>query len=90
MRVPEEPVCSDLFRKNPVFTSMHLKSPVHVVPHLSNNDGDGETHLFNNALPAQIHTNILKPSKIIGKTIDPRYLMCVHKTQASTVQKNVY
>jgi hypothetical protein len=32
MRVPEEPVCSDLFRKNPVITSLHLKSPVHVVP----------------------------------------------------------
>jgi hypothetical protein len=31
MRVPEEPVCIDLFRKNPVFTSLHLKSPVHVV-----------------------------------------------------------
>jgi hypothetical protein len=32
MRVPEEPVCIDLFRQNPVFTSLHLKSPVHVVP----------------------------------------------------------
>jgi hypothetical protein len=30
MRVPEEPVCFDLFRQNPVFTSLHLKSPVHV------------------------------------------------------------
>ncbi len=30
MRVPEEPVCIDLFRQNPVFTSLHLKSPVHV------------------------------------------------------------
>ncbi len=30
MRVPEEPVCIDLFRQNPVFTSMHLKSPVPV------------------------------------------------------------
>jgi hypothetical protein len=34
MRVPEEPVCIDLFRLNPVFTSLHLKSPVHVVPTL--------------------------------------------------------
>ncbi len=30
MRVPEEPVCIDLIRQNPVFTSLHLKSPVHV------------------------------------------------------------
>jgi hypothetical protein len=30
MRVPEEPVCVHLFRQNPVFTSLHLKSPVHV------------------------------------------------------------
>ncbi len=35
MRVPEEPVCIHLFRKNPVFTSLHLKSPVHVVPPLN-------------------------------------------------------
>jgi hypothetical protein len=34
MRVPEEPVCIHLFRQNPVFTSLHLKSPVHVVPPL--------------------------------------------------------
>jgi hypothetical protein len=33
MRVPEEPVCIDLFRQNPVFTSLHLKSPV-LVHHL--------------------------------------------------------
>ncbi len=33
-RVPEEPVCIYLFRQNPVFTSLHLKSPVHVVPPL--------------------------------------------------------
>jgi hypothetical protein len=30
MRVPEEPVCIDIFRQNPVFTSLHLKSPVPV------------------------------------------------------------
>jgi len=30
MRVPEDPVCSDLFRQNPAFTSLQLKSPVHV------------------------------------------------------------
>jgi hypothetical protein len=35
MRVPEEPVCIDLFRQNPVFTSLYLKSLVHVVPPLS-------------------------------------------------------
>jgi hypothetical protein len=34
MRVPEEPVYIDLFRKNPVFTSLHLKYHVHVVPPL--------------------------------------------------------
>jgi hypothetical protein len=34
MRVPEELVCIHLFRQNPVFTSLHLKSPVHVVPAL--------------------------------------------------------
>jgi hypothetical protein len=32
MRVPEEPACIHLFRKNTVFISLHLKSPVHVVP----------------------------------------------------------
>ncbi len=30
MRVAEEPVCVHLFRQKPVFTSLHLKSPVHV------------------------------------------------------------
>ena len=30
MRVPEEPVCVHLFWQKPVFTSLHLKSPVHV------------------------------------------------------------
>jgi hypothetical protein len=34
MRVQEEPVLIDLFRQNPVFTSLHLKTPVHVVPPL--------------------------------------------------------
>jgi hypothetical protein len=28
----EEPVCIYHFRQNPVFTSLHLRSPVHVVP----------------------------------------------------------
>jgi hypothetical protein len=32
MRVAEEPVCIDLFWQNPVFTSLHLRPPVHVVP----------------------------------------------------------
>ncbi len=32
MKVSEEPVCIDIFRENPVFTSLHLRSPVHVVP----------------------------------------------------------
>jgi hypothetical protein len=31
MRVPEEPVCIDLIRQNPVFTSLYLKYPVHVL-----------------------------------------------------------
>ncbi len=31
-QVPEEPVCTDFFRQNQVFTSLHLRSPVHVVP----------------------------------------------------------
>ncbi len=31
MRVPEEPVCIDLIWQKPVFTSLHLKYPVHVV-----------------------------------------------------------
>ncbi len=35
MRVPEEPVFIGLFRQNPVFTSLHLKSPVHVVQPLA-------------------------------------------------------
>jgi hypothetical protein len=32
MKVSEESFCIDLFRQNPVFTSLHLRSPVHVVP----------------------------------------------------------
>jgi hypothetical protein len=32
MRVPEEPVCINLFRPNPFFISLQLRSPVHVVP----------------------------------------------------------
>ncbi len=32
MRVSEEPVYIYLFRQSPVFTSLHLRSPVHVVP----------------------------------------------------------
>ncbi len=39
MRVPEEPVCIDLFRQKPVFTSLHLKYPVHVVPPLQSEFG---------------------------------------------------
>ncbi len=35
MRVPEEPVWIDLFRQKPVFTSLHMKYPVHVVPPLT-------------------------------------------------------
>ncbi len=31
IRVPVQPVCIDLFRQNPVFTSLQLKSLVHVV-----------------------------------------------------------
>jgi hypothetical protein len=37
MRVTEELVFIHLFRQNPVFTSLHLKSPVHVVPPLVSN-----------------------------------------------------
>jgi hypothetical protein len=32
MKVSEEPVCIHLIRQNPIFTSLHLRSPVHVVP----------------------------------------------------------
>jgi hypothetical protein len=32
MRVSEEPFCIYLFRQNAVFISLHLRSPVHVVP----------------------------------------------------------
>jgi hypothetical protein len=32
MRVSEELVCIYLFRQNPVFTSLHLRYPVHVEP----------------------------------------------------------
>jgi hypothetical protein len=35
MRVPEEPVCIDLFWQKPVITSLHLKYPVLVAPPLS-------------------------------------------------------
>jgi len=34
MRVSEDPVCIHLFRQNSVFTYLHLRSPVHVVPPL--------------------------------------------------------
>jgi hypothetical protein len=34
MRVSEELVCIYLFWQNPVFTSLHLRSPVRVVPPL--------------------------------------------------------
>ncbi len=34
MRVSEEPVCIDLLQQNQVFTSLHLRSLVHVVPPL--------------------------------------------------------
>ena len=34
IRVSEEPVCIYLFRQNPFFASLHLRSPVHVVPPL--------------------------------------------------------
>jgi hypothetical protein len=34
-RVSEEPVCINLFLQNPVFTSLHLRYPVHVVPPLA-------------------------------------------------------
>ncbi len=36
MRVSEEPVCIYLFRQNPDFTSLHLKSPLHVIPPRNN------------------------------------------------------
>ncbi len=48
IRVSEEPVCIYIFRQNPIFTSLHLKSPVHVVPPLTKRgeqvltDGVGE------------------------------------------------
>ena len=32
MRVSEEPICLYLFQQNLAFTSLHLRSPVHVVP----------------------------------------------------------
>jgi hypothetical protein len=32
MSEQEEPGCIHLFQQNPVFTSLHLKSPVHVIP----------------------------------------------------------
>ena len=34
MKISEEPICIYLFRQNPVFTSLHLRSPVHVEPPL--------------------------------------------------------
>jgi hypothetical protein len=41
MRVPEEPVCIHHFWQNLIFTSLHLKSPVHVVPVSVQNPGGG-------------------------------------------------
>jgi hypothetical protein len=34
MRVSEKPVCIYLFLQTPVFTTLHLRSPAHVVPPL--------------------------------------------------------
>jgi hypothetical protein len=31
-KVSEEPVCIEIFRHNPVITSLHLRSPIHVLP----------------------------------------------------------
>ncbi len=42
MRVPEEPVYIDLFRKNPVFSSLHLKYHVHVVPPLEDDKEESQ------------------------------------------------
>jgi hypothetical protein len=44
MGVPEEPVCIGLFRQNPVFISLHLKSPVHVVPPLTSDYKSNKTY----------------------------------------------
>ncbi len=56
MRVPEEPVCFHLFRQNPFFTSLHLKSPDHsVCPvpfYLNFSFEDGDSYLQSN-LPEQ-------------------------------------
>jgi hypothetical protein len=61
MRVSGEPVCIYLFWQNPVFTSLYLRSPVHVVPPLCY----AISHLFRGTvwLPSI-------PSKINELTID--------------------
>ncbi len=56
MRVSEDPVCIDtgIFRQNPVFTSLHSRSPWHVAPPLYSvqfgskleKNVSGESHIF--------------------------------------------
>jgi hypothetical protein len=52
-----EPVCIDLFRLNPVFTSLNLKTSVHVVPPVNlkvvSSIGETETRRANSIKEAQ-------------------------------------
>ncbi len=54
MRVLEEPVCIYLFRPNPVFTSLHLRFPVHVVPPLVETEANGNTKSTNERGPSLV------------------------------------
>jgi hypothetical protein len=73
MRVPQEPVCVDLFRQNPVFTSLHLKSPVHVVPPLINHCSYSVQWQSESKVPeAQVETAIVITVELLTSTVVAR------------------
>jgi hypothetical protein len=63
MRVSLEPVCIDLFRLNPVFTSLNLKTPVYVVPPVNlkvvSSIGETETRRANSIEEAQAFITVV-------------------------------
>ncbi len=72
MSVPEEPVCVDLFRQNPVLTFLHLKYPVHIVP-LQGASLIGDT---GNSATSYTGTSEMH---YIGRLIDRRYRKLRHE-----------
>jgi hypothetical protein len=61
MRVPEEPVCIHLFRQNPVFTSLHFKSPEAVRHEREISNTGGKNWIFSFLLGLLLAGNLVKP-----------------------------